>query len=190
MVDAMETSRDAAPLVGGWTPFGPLDARSRAVFGAATAGLVGVEYMPREVSTQVVSGMNYRFRCDARVVSPGAPTFTVTMEIYQPLDGPPVITRIVRTSWPAMEKAVVPGGWTPFRPVDAESRAVFETAMHGWVGVGYTPREVSTQVVAGMNYRFICDAQVVYPGAPKYEALVTIYQSPGGEPHVVDIHTI
>lgn len=191
MNDRMQQHTEAPTVVGGWTPFRPLDAHSKAVFAKATEGLMGAKYTPKQVSTQVVSGTNYRFRCDAELVVPGAPKFTAIVEIYEPLRGEPVITRIVRTSEPSTGKEPVPGGWTPFRPVDAESKAVFEAAMQGWVGVGYTPLEVSTQVVAGTNYRFICVARVVYPDAPTYEALVTIFQPLGGAaPHVVDIHAI
>jgi hypothetical protein len=176
--------------LGGWTPFRALDAESKAVFTAATKGLMGVKYTPKEVATQVVNGTNYRFRCDAEVVLPDPQKYTVTMEIFQPINGVPMITGIIRTGWSSTGVEVVPGGWTRFGPLDKQSKAVFETAMKGFVGVGYTPLEVSTQVVAGTNYRFLCDAQVVYPDAPMYKALVTIYQPLKGVPQLVDIHKI
>ena len=53
----------------------------------------------------------------------------------------------------------IPGGWTPYRPLTAEDRKVFNEAMKGFVGVTYTPNEVSTQVVAGTNYRFKCTSR-------------------------------
>ena len=152
-------------------------------------GIVGVDYTPKEVSKQVVAGMNYRFRCEARVAIPDSELFTATVEIYQPLQGSPTVTRITRTSWAAQE-AVLPGGWTPFRPVDAETMAVFVLATKDLVGVGYTPLQVSTQVVAGMNYRYICDARIVYPGVEATKALVEIYQPPGGKPHITRIEMI
>ena len=79
------------------------------------------------------------------------------------------------------------GAWTPFGPVTPEEQAVFNTALAGLVGVNYVTELVSTQVVAGMNYRFLCKATAVYPGAQPYQALVTIYQPPGGQPHVTSI---
>ena len=79
------------------------------------------------------------------------------------------------------------GGWTPFGPVMPEEQAVFKTATAGLVGVDYVPEVVSTQVVAGMNYRFLCQATVVYPGAQPYQAFVTISAPLNGQPHVTSI---
>lgn len=46
------------------------------MFIAATRGMPWVQYTPKEVATQVVAGLNYRFRCDARAVAPDATTYT------------------------------------------------------------------------------------------------------------------
>ena len=82
----------------------------------------------------------------------------------------------------------VPGGWTHFNfNISHEARKVFETALHGFVGVGYKPLAVATQVVAGTNYCFLCEATVVYPGATPYAAKVYIYQPLQGAPHITQI---
>ncbi|WP_421207133.1 hypothetical protein [Aeromonas enteropelogenes] len=52
------------------------------------------------------------------------------------------------------EQAVLVGGWTAYHKLTAEDQAVFDQALKGFVGVQYVPFEVSTQVVAGTNYRF------------------------------------
>ncbi|WP_299010896.1 hypothetical protein [uncultured Shewanella sp.] len=49
-------------------------------------GFVGVSYRPLMVSTQVVNGTNYRFECEAKIVSPDASIEQALIEIYQPLD--------------------------------------------------------------------------------------------------------
>ena len=79
------------------------------------------------------------------------------------------------------------GGWTPFGPVTPEEQQVFNTAIQGLVGVGYKTELVSTQVVNGTNYRFLCQATPVYPGAQSYPAVVSIYQPLNGQPHVTSI---
>jgi hypothetical protein len=79
------------------------------------------------------------------------------------------------------------GAWTPFGPVTPEEQVAFNTATEGLVGVGYVPEAVSTQVVAGMNYRFLCKATPAYPDAQPYPAMVSIYQPPNGQPHVTSI---
>lgn len=84
------------------------------------------------------------------------------------------------------------GGWSPYRPLTAEDKAVFDQAMQGLVGVGYVPSQVSTQVVAGTNYRYQCTATVVSASPSSWQAIVQIYQPlPGqGKPHVTDITRI
>ncbi|WP_228458432.1 hypothetical protein [Chryseobacterium hagamense] len=62
--------------------------------------------------------------------------------------------------------------------------------MKGFVGVKYTPQEVSTQVVNGTNYRFRCDASMPGPQPMNWEAIVEIYAPIEGQPHVVSIHRI
>ena len=81
------------------------------------------------------------------------------------------------------------GGWTAFHPVTPEDKKVFDEAMQGFVGVKYTPLEVSTQVVNGTNYRFRCDASVP-PAEVVWQAIVEIYQPIQGKPHVVAITRI
>lgn len=61
--------------------------------------------------------------------------------------------------------------------------------MHGFVGVVYTPLEVSTQVVNGVNYRYKCSASMP-PSEVIWQAIVEIYQPIDGKPHVVGITRI
>ncbi|MGK4472928.1 hypothetical protein [Aeromonas molluscorum] len=58
------------------------------------------------------------------------------------------------------EQAVLVGGWTAYHKLTAKDQAVFDQALKGFVGVQYVPFEVSTQVVAGTNYRFKCKTTV------------------------------
>jgi hypothetical protein len=62
------------------------------------------------------------------------------------------------------------GGWSPFNELKAEDKEVFAKGIEGFVGVKYSPLVVATQVVAGQNYAFFCNAEVVYPGAQPYPA--------------------
>ncbi|MDR6517289.1 hypothetical protein [Chryseobacterium camelliae] len=81
------------------------------------------------------------------------------------------------------------GGWTKFHPLTAEDQKVFDEAMQGFVGVKYTPQEVSTQLVNGTNYRFKCEASMP-PAMVIWQAVVEIYQPINGQPHVVGITRI
>lgn len=81
------------------------------------------------------------------------------------------------------------GGWTAFHPLTPEDQKVLDEAMNGFVGVIYTPFEVSTQLVNGTNYRFKCDASIP-PADVVWQAIVEIYQPISGQPHVVGITRI
>ena len=78
------------------------------------------------------------------------------------------------------------GGWTPYHPLTPADQKVFTEAMAGFVGVTYTPQTVSTQVVAGTNYRFKCNASMP-PSEVIWEAIVEIFQPLQGKPHVTGI---
>jgi len=80
------------------------------------------------------------------------------------------------------------GGWSSFNfNISHEARKAFDTALHGFVGVRYKPLAVATQIVAGTNYCFLCEATVVYPGATPHAAKVYIYQPLEGNAHITQI---
>ncbi|MCO6147310.1 hypothetical protein [Flavobacterium sp. NRK1] len=84
-----------APVLGGWTAYHKLTPQDQKVFDEAMRGFVGVKYTPQSVSTQVVAGTNYRFKCTASM-PPSEVMWEAIVEIFQPLNGNPYITGIVR----------------------------------------------------------------------------------------------
>lgn len=86
---------NAQTTLGGWTPYQPLTPADQQVFNEAMAGLVGVIYKPQSVSTQVVAGINYRFKCTASM-PPTEVIWEAIVDIYQPLEGKPIVTGITR----------------------------------------------------------------------------------------------
>lgn len=82
-------------IVGGWTAYHALTEKDRTVFNEALAGFVGVHYQPEKVSTQIVAGTNYRFKCLASV-PPALVVWESVVEIYQPFNGVPHIIGITR----------------------------------------------------------------------------------------------
>lgn len=81
------------------------------------------------------------------------------------------------------------GGWTPYHKLTPKDQEVFKAALEGFVGVGYTPEEVSTQVVNGTNYRY--KSKATLPGSPgSWQAIVEIYAPINGKPHITQIHRI
>jgi mevalonate kinase len=91
-----QNSVDTATLVaGGWSAYHKLTPEDKAVFDEATKGFVGVTYTPQTVSTQVVAGVNYRFKCLASI-PPAEVVWEAIVEIFKPLNGKPYITGIIR----------------------------------------------------------------------------------------------
>ncbi|WP_163831851.1 hypothetical protein [Spartinivicinus ruber] len=86
---------------------------------------------------------------------------------------------------------VIPGGWSLFRSdLSMNEYFVFSEALRYSVGVKYTPIAVSTQVVAGTNYRFICNGEPVAPGAAPTAVVINIHQSLHGDPKIMSINDI
>jgi hypothetical protein len=65
------------------------------IFKTALSGFVGVTYRPNTAASQVVAGMNYRFKCSASI-PPALVIWDAIVEIYQPLNGKPYITGVLR----------------------------------------------------------------------------------------------
>ena len=83
--------------VGGWSTYSyEITPQASAAFKEAFEGFVGVSYEPVAFATQIVSGSNYSFFCNAKVVYPGASNEAAIVCIYKPLDGKAHIKEIRR----------------------------------------------------------------------------------------------
>ncbi|MDR2920015.1 MAG: hypothetical protein LBV72_11705 [Tannerella sp.] len=83
-----------------------------------------------------------------------------------------------------MEQKV--GGYTEYRKVTDEDLKVFHEVKFP-EGVGYTPKEVATQVVNGINYQFKCIKKVVAPGAKEEDVIILIHKPNQGEAKLMEI---
>ena len=95
-----------------------------------------------------------------------------------------------KTSPADVQEAPIAGGWEAAQDgtITEELQALFDKAMEKVVGVDYTPIELlETQVVAGTNYKFLCESRVVAPDAETKQAIVTIYEDLDGNVSVTDI---
>ena len=86
---------------------------------------------------------------------------------------------------------VIPGGWSTFScDISPEAMKAFEKALEDIIGVDYTPVAVATQIVAGTNYAFFCNGQVVAPDTPNEAFLIRIFVSLSGEAELVNIEKV
>ena len=68
-------------------------------------------------------------------------------------------------------------------------RKVFDKAFDGLEGVSYTPVAVlaSRTTGSGTQYRVLCKATVVYPGAEMHYAVVDVYESLEGNANIIGV---
>lgn len=82
------------------------------------------------------------------------------------------------------------GGWaaSDSAEISDELRAVFDKGLENLVGVDYLPvAYLGSQVVAGINHAFLCQAQTVSPDAEPYYAVVFLYADLSGAVSVLDL---
>lgn len=147
----------AAPeKVGGWTlnDSFSISAEAQQAFDKAMEGLVGVNYQPIGLlGTQLVSGTNYSFLCEASVVYPNAQPYYAVVTVYADLQGKAEVRNIVVldigkiAETGAVEntnasEGQLLGGWT----LDRESSVAADGAVE----------HLASQVVAGKNHCVLC----------------------------------
>ena len=83
-------------LPGAYSPYTcEISAEAKKAFEQATKGLVGVHYSPVAVSTQIVSGVNYKFFCNTKAATIMPLYGAAIVSIYAPLKGDAHITHIL-----------------------------------------------------------------------------------------------
>lgn len=164
------------------------------LFDKAFAGLEGVSYTPYALlaTRTTAAGRQYRVLCKATVVYPGAQEEYVVVTLQRSWLGRAEVEEIddalCLTNLDMEEDAV--GAWKEAAsPVLTEEvSAAFAKATEGFVGVDYVPVALlSEQVVAGTNYRILCEATVVYPGEQMHYVVVTLYKSLEGNVSVLNV---
>ena len=171
-----------------------LTEKVRRTFDKAFEGLEGVSYTPVAVlaSRTTVSGTQYRVLCKAAAVYPGAQEEYVVVTLQRGWLGQAEILDIgdplCLTDLDHEEGAV--GAWQEAvsPAMTEEAAAAFKKATEGFVGVDYVPVALlSTQTVAGTNYRILCEATTVYPGAEMHYAVVSVYESLEGTANIISV---
>ncbi len=107
----------------------------------------------------------------------------------KPTESTPATTQ-EESAEPSSEPEILDGGWAKAASpvVTEELKALFEKASEGFTGVSYLPvAYLSSQVVAGFNHRFLCQAQGVYPDAPVSYAIVELYEDLSGNAEITSV---
>lgn len=193
-MEAAEKSDADGPSVGGWTRAGSpvVTDEVKALLDKAVEKMTGAQYKPvAYLGSQIVSGTNHAILCRIAPVTPKSVEKYGIVYLYEDLNGNAEITE-VKEFETGTNINDLDGGWTQAESpvVTEDATKAFDKAMEGFVGVDYSPVALlSTQVVSGTNYCFLCEATVVYPGAETSYALVYIYADLQGNAEITDIVT-
>lgn len=157
----------------------------------AFAQLVGASYTPTALlaTRYTTAGRQYRVLCKQTMAYPDAPEVYVVVTLQRSWLGRAEIVEI-GDAIDLTDLSALPGGWQePETPDMTEAAtAAFQKATDGLVGVEYVPVALlSTQVVAGTNYRILCEATVIYPGEQMHYVVMTLHEDLAGNVHVLDV---
>ncbi|MDR2951376.1 MAG: hypothetical protein LBV71_19485 [Prevotella sp.] len=72
-------------MCGGFTAFRLFTSEEKELFVKILDPIVGVDYLPLAVATQVVAGTNYAFLCESKVVRPDSLSYNSLVIIHKPL---------------------------------------------------------------------------------------------------------
>ena len=184
---------EVGEVVGGWIHMTEdILPHAEAAFEAATSHKLGYTYeLLACTSYQVVSGMNYRYICRGKAVSPSAEPEIILVTVYESLDGSADISEIEALI--AAPSEPIDGGWGATSGDTAidqypEVKAAFEKAISELVGAAYEPVALlGAQVVAGTNYQILCKTTAIYPNATPYYTVVTIFEDLEGNASIINI---
>ena len=186
-----DPAKDLA-LLGGWAaPDSPaVTDEIRSKLEKALKGLTGAEYEPvAYLGSQVVAGMNYRLLCLVKPVTPDAKQYYAVVTLYESLDGEVSVSEVQKCDKEIVINGLA-GGWfrTETPEVTKEAEAVLEKALEGLAGADYNPTALlATQVVAGTNYCYLCEATPVVPNAESHYALVYVYEDLEGNAEITEV---
>lgn len=171
---------DTNNIEGGWSSFAALTKEDEKIFNKAIEGFVGTKLTPEMVSYQIVAGKNYCFICKAESVTHLAREYYASVTFYLNLDGEienlDIVDLSVNETLPlGNEAANTAGGYIAHEIITDNDRAVFEYVKKSLIGVDYDLKAVATQVVNGINYKFICISKIVVPYAQPELVMIEVY---------------
>lgn len=163
-------------MVGNWNVNVVIDAMPQKVATAVSAlseQLIGAEYTPiAYLGSQLVNGTNHAVLAEQLILS-GKDTKNVVLLIFNEKGMDCTLVNIERVVEGGDGMGAVMVDVKTVIPTDAQ--VIFDEAISEFVGSTVKPFALlATQVVAGIDYIFIAETQVVAPEAAKRIAVVTV----------------
>lgn len=161
----------------------------KSLFDKATRKLVGASYTPVAVlAKQVVAGTNYAYFCKAKTATANPKTSWKVVVVYKNLKGKAKVIAVnnfncnsISTLKKPASTAGMAGAWTcksytgASKGIPKAAQSAIDKAKKKYKKVSLTPLALlSSQVVAGKNYRFLCSGKASDSSATFYA--VDVYQ--------------
>lgn len=182
-------------IVGGWSVSSmDITDAHKELFKKAQETLTGAVYTPIALlGTQVVAGTNYRFICyrEASVSELNAEPVYAIVVIYEDLKNNASITEIKDSEVPApVSGKDVVGAYEASSDLamNDDATKAFTLATETLTGVEYKAVALlGSQVVAGKNYRILCESKASTGNSETGWAILTVYADLEGHAEVTDI---
>ena len=182
-------------IVGGWSVSSmDITDAHKELFKKAQETLTGAVYTPIALlGTQVVAGTNYRFLCyrEASVSELNAEPVYAIVVIYEDLKNNASITEIKDSEVPApVSGKDVVGAYEASSDLamNDDATKAFTLATETLTGVEYKAVALlGSQVVAGKNYRILCESKASTGNSETGWAILTVYADLEGHAEVTDI---
>ena len=190
--ERIPTADDTEVTTGEWvdTTSPVLTDELTALFEKAISELTGKNYIPvAHLATQIVDGTNHMFLCREADVAPEVKEVYCLMVIYESPDKSKVSVQEIKASKVETGITDMEGGIQQAKSpeVTPELLEIFQKPYELIDGVQRTPLAlVSTQLVNGMNYRFLVKKAPVVPDPEVDYCFITIHKDIEGNVSEVD----
>ena len=148
-------------MTGSWelTDSAELTSEARESFDKAMEGFVGVNYEPIAfLGSQIVSGTNRSFLCEATVVYPNAKPYYAVVTVYTDLQGKSSILNIVALNLgEILESGEIVNGDT----ADTQMLGSWKIDRESSVNAENAVMHLASQVVSGKNHCVLCKGWVL-----------------------------
>lgn len=173
-----------------------LSKADKTVFNKAVKGMKGVTYTPvLKLAEQTVNGTNYAFLCTAKAVASSPKNSWKVLIINASPAGEAELLKVNSFSYKSPKTLKTPyksssdaGSWVyskqgkSSKGVPSAAKKAFDKAVKKLDGISLTALALlSTQVVSGTNYRFLCRGKTVGKSSTSCLYVVDVYKNAKGK---------
>jgi hypothetical protein len=130
--------------------------------------------------------VNFIFLASAKLMYPDSLPYSALVRVHSDADGAKIV-KIVPHGSPSPRAY---GAYSPFTKVSKKELDVLDSVKNGLIGASFSGEYVSTQLVAGFNYKFAGTMSVTLENPAEYPALLTVHEPLSGAPVITGIERV